>query len=129
MVTRRSTAAVSVVSPDATPRALLKQTTVQGIAAPASARSEHLTLRLSNQWLELWELLKGAHPELNDSELLRQAIALRAALAAVDSKGKRPRSFIEYHDEKGKLVTVDLEEHVGIKPNKPSKTSRPKQAT
>ena len=86
-----------------------------GIAAPVSNRSENVTLRLAVQWLELWESLKQANPTLTDSELLRQALALRAALSAVDDTGNRPRALIEYVNEKGEKVVADLEEHVGIK--------------
>lgn len=86
-----------------------------GIAAPVSNRSENVTLRLAGVWLELWESLKQANPTLTDSELLRQALALRAALSAVDEAGNRPRALIEYVNEKGEKVVADLEEHVGIK--------------
>lgn len=92
-----------------------------GIAAPVSNRSEHLTLRLAGQWLELWESLKQVHPDLSDSELLRQALALRAALSAVDDTGNRPRALIEYVNEKGEKVVADLEEHVGLKAKPKSK--------
>ncbi|MBD8051991.1 hypothetical protein [Limnohabitans radicicola] len=86
-----------------------------------SNRSEHLTLRLAGQWLELWESLKQVHPDLSDSELLRQALALRAALSAVDDTGNRPRALIEYVNEKGEKVVADLEEHVGLKAKPKSK--------
>lgn len=91
-----------------------------GIAAPVSNRSENVTLRLAGVWLELWESLKQSNPDLTDSELLRQALALRAALSAVDEKGNRPRALIEYVNEKGEKVVADLEVHVGIKPAPPS---------
>jgi hypothetical protein len=91
-----------------------------GIAAPVSNRSENVTLRLAGVWLELWESLKHANPDLTDSELLRQALALRAALSAVDEEGNRPRALIEYVNEKGEKVVADLEVHVGIKPVPPS---------
>ncbi len=80
-----------------------------------SNRSEHLTLRLAGQWLEVWESLKQVHPDLSDSDLLRQALALRAALSAVDDTGNRPRALIEYVNEKGEKIMADLEEHVGLK--------------
>ncbi len=86
-----------------------------GIATPVSNRSEHLTLRLAGQWLEVWESLKQVHPDLSDSDLLRQALALRAALSAVDDTGNRPRALIEYVNEKGEKIVADLEEHVGLK--------------
>jgi hypothetical protein len=91
-----------------------------GIAAPVSNRSENVTLRLAGVWLELWESLKQSNPDLTDSELLRQALALRAALSAVDEEGNRPRALIEYVNEKGEKVVADLEVHVGIKPVPPS---------
>jgi len=97
-----------------------------GIATPVSNRSEHLTLRLAGQWLELWELLKQAHPGLSDSELLRQALALRAALSAVDDAGNRPRALIEYVNENGETIVADLEEHVGLKAKAKAKATTKK---
>lgn len=91
-----------------------------------SNRSEHLTLRLAGQWLELWELLKQSHPGLSDSELLRQALALRAALSAVDDTGNRPRALIEYVNENGETIVADLEEHVGLKPKPKAKVATKK---
>lgn len=88
---------------------------LRNIAAPVSGKSEIVTLRLSGAWLTIWEQLKRELPNLSDSEILRQALALRIALVAVDSKGQRPHAEITYHDDSGKRVTVNLEEHVGIR--------------
>jgi hypothetical protein len=87
---------------------------VRGIASPLSTKSASVTIRLAGAWLEIWELLKEGSPSLSDSDLLRQALALLAAINAEDSKGKKPQALIRFHDETGELVTVDLEEHVGI---------------
>ncbi|MCK9345037.1 MAG: hypothetical protein M0P64_02850, partial [Candidatus Pacebacteria bacterium] len=73
-----------------------------------------VTLRLSGPWHTLWKRLKTSVPGVSDAELLRQGVALRMALAAEDAKGEKPKAFIQYHDQAGKLQTVDLEEYVGI---------------
>lgn len=88
---------------------------LRNIVAPASGKSEVVTLRLSGTWHTIWEELRKELPGIADAEILRQAIALRAALIAVDSKGERPEVTITYHDQTGKKVTVPLLEHVGIK--------------
>lgn len=74
-----------------------------------------MTLRLSGAWRTIWQKLRDELPGVSDAEILRQAIALRAALVAVDSKGKRPEATISFHDQTGQMVTVSLEEHIGIK--------------
>ncbi|OHC69538.1 MAG: hypothetical protein A3H93_15525 [Rhodocyclales bacterium RIFCSPLOWO2_02_FULL_63_24] len=83
--------------------------------APVPSKTTTVTLRLSGQWHVLWERLRASVPDVSDAELLRQGVALRMALAAVDGKGQRPKAFIQFHDQAGKLTTVDLEEHVGIR--------------
>lgn len=87
---------------------------LKGIATPVSPKTENVTIRLSGAWLELWKQLRDELNDLSDSEILRQAIALRAALIAVDATGHRPKTFIKFVDESGKIVQADLEEHVGI---------------
>lgn len=89
---------------------------LKGIATPVSSKTENVTIRLSGAWLELWKQLRDELNDYSDSEILRQAIALRAALVAIDAKGNRPQTFIKFVDESGKTVQVDLEEHVGIAP-------------
>jgi hypothetical protein len=86
----------------------------KGLVAPIPKKTTTVTLRLSGSWHVLWKRLGAAVPGVSDAELLRQGVALRMALAALDSKGQRPKAFIQYHDQSGKLQTVDLEEHVGI---------------
>lgn len=88
---------------------------LRNIAAPVSGQSEVVTLRLSGAWHTIWQQLRRELPGISDSEILRQAVALRIALVAVDSKGEKPEASITFHDEAGKRVTVNLEEHVGIK--------------
>lgn len=90
-------------------------TDLRNIAAPTSGQSEVVTLRLSGTWHTIWQQLKRELPDISDSEILRQAVALRIALVAVDSKGQKPDATISFHDEFGKKVTVNLEEHVGIR--------------
>ena len=82
--------------------------------APVPNKTTTVTLRFSGQWHVLWERLKASVPDVSDAELLRQGVALRMALAAIDGKGQKPRAFIQFHDQAGNLTTVDLEEHVGI---------------
>lgn len=77
-----------------------------------------MTLRLSGHWLKLWNLLKAAEHTLSPSEILRQAIAIRASMSAVDSDGNKPQVLIRFKNEHGEMVTKDLEEHIGMKPTK-----------
>ncbi|MEW6312993.1 MAG: hypothetical protein AB1513_02925 [Pseudomonadota bacterium] len=86
----------------------------QGLVAPIPHKTTTVTLRLSGAWHALWNRLRAATPGVSDAELLRQGVALRMALAALDAKGLKPRAFIQYYDQSGELRTVDLEEHVGI---------------
>lgn len=97
---------------------------LQGIASPVSTKTENVTIRLSGAWLELWHQVRDELTDLSDSEILRQAIALRAALVAVDGSGKRPRALIEFVDDTGKVVQTDLEAHVGIRPISESDESK-----
>ena len=87
---------------------------LQGVARPTSSKSENVTIRLSGTWLEIWHQLRDELSPMTDSDILRQAIALRAALLAVDTKGNRPISTIEYVDDTGKKRRAGLEEYVGI---------------
>lgn len=87
---------------------------LKGIATPVSSKTENVTIRLSGAWLELWKQLQEELNDLSDSEIMRQAIALRAALVAVDTAGNRPKTFIKFVDQSGKTIQVDLEAHVGI---------------
>lgn len=113
--TRVSQAAL-VVSPGSTTEGGLRLGETQGLVAPISNKTTTVTLRLSGPWHVLWERLRISVPDVSDAELLRQGLALRMALAAVDGQGKKPRAFIRFHDDNGKQVTVDLEQHVGIQP-------------
>jgi hypothetical protein len=92
----------------------LKLGDTRGLVSPVPNKTTTVTLRLSGPWHVLWEGLRASVPGVSDAELLRQGVALRMALAALDSKGKKPKAFIQFHDASGKLQTVDLEEHVGI---------------
>jgi hypothetical protein len=92
----------------------LQLKSLKGIATPVNSKTENVTIRLSGAWLELWKQIKEELPELSDSEILRQSISLRAALVAVDTVGNRPRALLEFIDETGETVQVDLEQHVGI---------------
>lgn len=98
-----------------TDMARLRSSDVRGVAIATSVESENVTLRLAGHWLKLWNLLKSTEHKLSPSEILRQAIALRAAICAVDSDGNRPQAFIRYKNEAGEFVTEDLEEHIGMK--------------
>ncbi len=88
---------------------------LRNIAAPVSAQSEVVTLRLSGAWYTIWTQLKAELPGISDAEILRQSVALRIAVLAKDSKGLKPDVKISYHDQGGRLITTDLEEHIGIK--------------
>lgn len=94
--------------------AALRIAETQGLVAPVSKKTTTVTLRLSGPWHTLWKRLQAAVPNVSDAELLRQGVALRMALAALDAKGQKPKAFIQYYDQDGALQTVDLEEYVGI---------------
>lgn len=104
-----------VISPGSRSEGGIRLGETQGLVAPIPNKTTTVTLRLSGQWHVLWERLKVSVPELSDAELLRQGVALRMALAAVDARGEKPRAFIQFHDQSGQVTTVDLEEHVGIR--------------
>ena len=87
----------------------------QGLVTQAPSKTTTVTLRLSGPWHVLWERLRAAVPGVSDAELLRQGVALRMAIAALDGKGQKPKAYIQYHDQTGKFQTIELEEHVGIK--------------
>ena len=77
-------------------------------------------IQYADPWHELWNQVQTELTGLSDSEILRQAIALRAALVAVDADDKRPIALITFVDNNGETTTVDLEAHVGIKEDKVS---------
>lgn len=106
--------AALVITPGSRGEAGIRIGETEGLVAPVSHKTTTVTLRLSGPWHTLWERLRAAAPGISDAELLRQGVALRMALAALDAKGEKPKAFIRYHDQSGKLRTVDLEEHVGI---------------
>lgn len=107
--------AALVISPGSRSEGGIRLGETQGLVAPVPNKTTTVTLRLSGQWHVLWERLKASVLDVSDAELLRQGVALRMALAAVDGKGQKPKAFIQFHDQAGKLTTVDLEEHVGIR--------------
>lgn len=107
--------AALVISPGSRSEGGIRLGETQGLVAPVPNKTTTVTLRLSGQWHALWERLKTSVPDVSDAELLRQGVALRMALAAIDGKGQKPKAFIQFHDQSGKLTTVDLEEHVGIR--------------
>jgi len=110
-----------VISPGSKSEGGIRLGETQGLVAPVPNKTTTVTLRLSGQWHVLWKRLKSAVPGVTDAELLRQGVALRMALAATDGKGQKPKAFIRFHDQTGKLMTVDLEEHVGIRaPEEPN---------
>lgn len=104
-----------VISPASRGEGGIRLGETQGLVAPVPNKTTTVTLRLSGQWHVLWAQLKASVPEVSDAELLRQGVALRMALAAVDSKGQKPKAFIQFYDQAGRLTTVDLEEHIGIR--------------
>jgi hypothetical protein len=77
--------------------------------------SENITIKLSGHWLQLWMLLQNSEPKLSRGELLRQAIAMRAAASAVGSDGKKPEVLIRFKNGAGEIVTEDLKKHIGMK--------------
>ena len=105
--------AASAVRPKPAP---IQLRDLKGMARPVSSKNINLTIRLSGDWLDLWRSLQGELFEFSDSEIVRQALAMRAALVAVDSQGNPPTAYISYVGENGEKVTEDLEEHVGLKP-------------
>jgi len=107
--------AALVISPGSRSEGGIRLGETQGLVAPVPNKTTTVTLRLSGQWHVLWARLKASVPEVSDAELLRQGVALRMALAAMDGKGQKPKAFIQFHDEAGRLTKVDLEEHVGIR--------------
>ncbi|MHB1619436.1 MAG: hypothetical protein ACYCTY_05535 [Sulfuricella sp.] len=107
--------AALVISPGGRSEGGIRLGETRGLVAPITGKTTTVTLRLSGQWHVLWERLKASVSGISDAELLRQGVALRMALAAVDSKGQKPKAFIQFHDQAGRLTTVDLEEHVGIR--------------
>ncbi|MDP1613646.1 MAG: hypothetical protein Q8M11_21510 [Sulfuritalea sp.] len=107
--------AALVISPGSRSEGGIRLGETQGLVAAVPNKTTTVTLRLSGQWHVLWARLKASVPDVSDAELLRQGVALRMALAAVDGKGQKPKAFIQFHDQAGKLTTVDLEEHVGIR--------------
>jgi hypothetical protein len=107
--------AALIISPGSRSEGGIRLGETQGLVAQVPNKTTTVTLRLSGQWHVLWERLKSSVPEVSDAELLRQGVALRMALAAIDGKGQKPKAFIQFHDDAGRLVTVDLEEHVGIR--------------
>jgi len=104
-----------VISPGSKSEGGIRLGELQGLVAPVPSKTTTVTLRLSGHWNVLWDRLKASVKGVSDAELLRQGVALRMALAAIDSKGKKPRAYIQYHDQNGRITTVDLEEHVGIR--------------
>jgi hypothetical protein len=112
---RRTKHVKAIAHPDSENGAKLGLSELRNIVAPAPNQSEVVTIRLSGAWYTIWQQLKRELPGITDAEILRQAVALRAALVAVDSNGEKPVASITFHDETGKLVTKSLEEHVGIR--------------
>jgi hypothetical protein len=97
--------AALVISPGGQGEKGIRIGETQGLVAPIPKKTTTVTLRLSGPWHVLWKRLRTVVPGVSDAELLRQGVALRMALAALDAKGQRPKAFIQYYD---------LEEHVGI---------------
>ncbi len=115
--TKVSQAALTKISSD---KSGLRLGQARGIVAPAPNKTTTVTLRLTGPWYQLWEQLKAAVPGVGDAEIVRRGIAFYMALEGLDSKGQKPRATIQFHDERGELVTVDLKEYVGLEePSKP----------
>jgi hypothetical protein len=86
----------------------------RGVVKHVSVESETVAFRLAGHWLKLWNMLKASEKSIAPSDILRQALALRAALSAVDADGNRPKAFIKYKNEAGEMVTEPLEKHIGM---------------
>ena len=114
MKRRTKVSAVAAANAVARGKGGLQVGQTRGLVSPVTAKTTTVTLRLSGPWHDLWERLRAAVPGVSDAELLRQGVALRMALAALDGKGKKPRATIQFHDERGAFITSDLETHVGI---------------
>jgi hypothetical protein len=77
--------------------------------------SEVRTITLKGNWLKLWIAFTNSQPNESESELVRQALAIRAAMGAVDREGNLPEVLIRYKNEEGEVVTEDLLTHIGMR--------------
>lgn len=98
----------------AVPSSTLRLENLRGIVAPISNKTQTVTLRLSGVWYDLWQELRADVPGVSEAELLRQGLALRIAMSAIDASGKLVRTSISFRDSSGNEVTQDLGEYVGI---------------
>jgi hypothetical protein len=87
---------------------------LEGIARPMNDKTDVVTTRFSGAWLHVWNgVLKGL-PGVSPSEIIRQSVALRAALIALDGRGQKVKAKIIYVDDSGETIERDLEELVGL---------------
>ena len=87
---------------------------LEGIAKPMDDKTETVTVRFTGAWLQVWKGVQSELMGVSPSEIIRQAVALRAALLARDGSGEKVKAMLTYIDDAGRERTVDLEQHVGI---------------
>jgi len=81
--------------------------------AVRTSKKVEINLRLSDNWANLWERMMKAAPGVSAADLLRQSVAIRAALLAEGPDGGKVHAYIEYY-ENGKMVRKNLLESLGI---------------
>jgi hypothetical protein len=88
---------------------------IEGVARPMAAdKTETITTRFSGAWLAIWQNVQRELPGISPSEIIRQSVALRAALVAKDELGGKVRAKIIYSDKSGQVLERDLEELIGL---------------
>jgi hypothetical protein len=73
-----------------------------------------IALRLSGDWLNLWNNLRAARDDLSSTQLIREALKLRLLLSTRDSVGDLVRAKISFVNEAGEEEEHDLRHYLGI---------------
>ena len=89
---------------------------LEGLARPMDDKTETVTVRFAGAWLRVWKGVQAELPGMSPSEIIRQAVALRAALLALDAQGNKVSAELRFVDDTGNVRVVDLERHIGIAP-------------
>lgn len=102
------------MSPEADDLRLEHLVAIAGLKDVLSGSGKSVTVRLGNRAAPVLERLRKMRESKDQTEVIREALFARAALALPDAKGLPAKVQIAYHDRSGTLTVCDLSTFLGL---------------